>query len=259
MEVEMMRTLHCFPKSGSSSLTILLHFTVFLLWSAASSKECLTERVDKKDLFSSQSCCMVIPCRSLFHWRPDTKHFRDNWMNVCLKQGSQTRDQRAACGPRGPFVRPAMLFGNFETITFTFSNALTKRCREIIESKLNDTQCGFRPGRSITDKIFTLQQIFEKSWEYVKDIYACFDELVKAYDGVSSEKLLGVLREYGVDCYLLLAVKSLYPFFLLCVRVGRVKSRPLAGGVGLWQGCVLSRPFSYSTSAMGICSLSRAA
>ena len=28
-----------------------------------------------------------------------------------------------------------------------------KRCREIIESKLNDTQCGFRPGRSIIDHI----------------------------------------------------------------------------------------------------------
>ena len=44
-----------------------------------------------------------------------------------------------------------------------------------------------------------------------------------------------------------------------CVRVGRVKSRPFAGCVGLRQGCVLSRSFSYSTSAVGTYLLSRAA
>ena len=44
-----------------------------------------------------------------------------------------------------------------------------------------------------------------------------------------------------------------------CVRVGRVKSRPFAGGVGLRQGCVLPRSFSYTTSAVGTYLLSRAA
>jgi len=44
-----------------------------------------------------------------------------------------------------------------------------------------------------------------------------------------------------------------------CDRVGRVKSRPFAGCVGLRQGCVLSRSFSYTTLAVGIYLLSRAA
>ena len=43
------------------------------------------------------------------------------------------------------------------------STCLEKKCREIVESKLEDGQCGFRPGRSTTDQIFTLKQIFEKS------------------------------------------------------------------------------------------------
>ena len=33
-------------------------------------------------------------------------------------------------------------------------------------------QCGLRPGRSTTDQIFTLKQIFEKSWEYSKELNA---------------------------------------------------------------------------------------
>ena len=55
--------------------------------------------------------------------------------------------------------------------------AFQKRCMPIAlkrntkkESKLEDSQCGFRPGYSTTNQTFTLRQIFEKSWEYAKDI-----------------------------------------------------------------------------------------
>jgi len=51
-----------------------------------------------------------------------------------------------------------------------------KRCREIIEPKLEDTQCSCL-GCSTTTQILTLHQIFEKSWEYVKDVYAFFFNL----------------------------------------------------------------------------------
>jgi len=80
---------------------------------------------------------------------------------------------------------------------------------KIIEPKLDDTQCGFRRGRSIAEQISTLQQIFEKSWEYAKDLYTWFVDLVKyVYGWVPREKLWGVLWwEYGVDGCLLLAVK----------------------------------------------------
>ena len=46
-----------------------------------------------------------------------------------------------------------------------YAKCLERKCREIVESKLEDGQCRFRPGRSTTDQIFTLKQIFEKSWE----------------------------------------------------------------------------------------------
>ena len=57
---------------------------------------------------------------------------------------------------------------------------------------------------------------------------------------VPREKLWEVLREYCVDCRLLLAVKSLYSCSDVCVCVGGVKSQPSIVGVGLRQRCVLS-------------------
>jgi len=131
-------------------------------------------------------------------------------------------------------VRPAILFGNFLIISISIAKCLEKTCHEIIEPKLNDTQCGLRPGHSTTDHIFTLQQI-EKSWECAKDVYTCFVDLEKAYDRVTREKLSGVFPENGVDDRLLLAVKSLYSCSDVFVIVGRVKPQPFTVGLVLRQ------------------------
>jgi len=146
---------------------------------------------------------------------------------IHLNQGSQTR------GPRGRFVRPAMLFGNFQTIDIYIAKCLEQKFREIIESKLNDTQCGFSPGRGTTDQILPIQQIFQKSWEYAKDVYTCFVDPEKADGRFPRAKRWGVLRGNDIDGRLLLAVTSLYSCSEFCVRVGRLKSQPFAVGVGL--------------------------
>ena len=121
-----------------------------------------------------------------------------------------------------------------------FAKCLERRCREIVEPQLDDGQCGFRPGRSTTDQIFTLKQVFEKSWEYAKDVYACFVDLEKAYDRIPRNQLWSVLLDYGVDGQLLQAIKSLYSQSEVRVRIGGKKSKPFQVGIGLRQGCVLS-------------------
>ena len=81
---------------------------------------------------------------------------------------------------------------------------LEKIYRDIIKPKPVDTQCAFCPGLSIADQIFTLQQTFEKSWKYAKEIYICFVDLEKADAWVppsplrqaSREKLWRVYRPY---------------------------------------------------------------
>jgi len=115
-----------------------------------------------------------------------------------------------------------------------------KNTRRKIEGYLEDTKCGFRRARSITEQLSIFQQIFVKSWELAKDSYTCFVDLRKVYGWVSCEMLWGMLQEYGVDGCLLLAVKLLYFCSEDCVCVDRVKSQPFIVGVGLRQWCVLS-------------------
>jgi len=57
------------------------------------------------------------------------------------------------------------------------------------------------------EEISTLQHIFKKSWEHVKDLCTCFVDLGKVYGRVPREKLWVMLWEHGVDGCLLLAVK----------------------------------------------------
>ena len=121
-----------------------------------------------------------------------------------------------------------------------YAKYLERKYQEIVESKLEDDHCGFRPGRSTTDQFFTLRQIFEKSWEYGKDLFACFVDLEKAYNRVLRDELWKVLREDDVDGQLLLANKSIHCRPEVCVRVNGKQSTPFSVGVGLRQVCVLS-------------------
>ena len=121
-----------------------------------------------------------------------------------------------------------------------YAKCLEKKCREIVEPKLTDAQCGFRPGRSIMDQIFALQQIFEKSWEYAKEVNACFVDLEKAYDRIPRDKLWAVLLQYSIDGQLPNAVKSLYMHSEVCIRVNSATTKPFRVSVGLRQGCSLS-------------------
>ena len=65
-----------------------------------------------------------------------------------------------------------------------YAKCLEKKFREIVEPKLNG--CYVCPGRSTMDQIFALQQIFEKLWEYAKEVNACFVDLEKAYESIWS-------------------------------------------------------------------------
>ena len=110
------------------------------------------------------------------------------------------------------------------------------RCRESNWTKVGRYPMRFSPRPQHCRRISTLQKIFEKSWEHAKDLYRCFVDLGTVYGlccRVLRKKLCGVLWEYGVDGYLLLAVKSLYSCSEDCVRVRKVKSRPFSVGVRL--------------------------
>ena len=82
------------------------------------------------------------------------------------------------------------------------------------------------------DQMFARQQVFEKSWEYAKEVYTCFVDLEKGYDHVPRDKLWTVLLEYDMRGQLLAAIKS-YKQSEVCVCVNGMKTKPFNVSVGL--------------------------
>ncbi|KAI3372674.1 hypothetical protein L3Q82_023135, partial [Scortum barcoo] len=82
--------------------------------------------------------------------------------------------------------------------------------RPIVDPRIQEEQCGFRPGRGTLDQLYTLRRVLEGLWEFAQPVHMCFVDLEKAFDRVPRGILWGVLREYGVRGPLLRAVRSLY-------------------------------------------------
>jgi hypothetical protein len=57
---------------------------------------------------------------------------------------------------------------------------------------------GFRPNRSTIDNIFTVRQIFEKSYEYNIEIHNIFVDYSQAFDSVNKNKIIECLTKYDV-------------------------------------------------------------
>ena len=76
--------------------------------------------------------------------------------------------------------------------------------------ELPDVQAGFRKGRGTKDQIANIPQIIEKPTEFQKNIYFCFTEYAKAFDGVDHNKLWKILQEMGIPDHLTCVLRNLY-------------------------------------------------
>ena len=66
---------------------------------------------------------------------------------------------------------------------------LQARLQQYVNRKLPNVQAGFRKGRGIRDQIANIRWIIEKAREFQKNIYFCFTDYAKAFDGVDHNKL----------------------------------------------------------------------
>ncbi|KAI3375036.1 hypothetical protein L3Q82_021553 [Scortum barcoo] len=107
--------------------------------------------------------------------------------------------------------------------------------------RIQEEQCGFRPGRGTLDQLYTLHRVLEGLWEFAQPVHMCFVDLEKAFDRVPRGILWGVLRmSMGSGEPLLRAVRSLYDRSRSLVRIAGSKSDLFPVHVGLRQGCPLS-------------------
>lgn len=87
------------------------------------------------------------------------------------------------------------------------SNILYERMLPHAERILGDYQCGFRPGRSTIDQIFTIRQLLEKSWEHNANVHQLFIDFKQAYDSVDRNALYAILHEFQIPRKLIAMMK----------------------------------------------------
>ena len=79
---------------------------------------------------------------------------------------------------------------------------LQARLQQYMNRELPDIQAGFRKGRGTRDQIANIRWIIEKTREFQKNIYFCFIDYAKAFDGVDDKELWNILKEIGIPGHL---------------------------------------------------------
>ncbi|KAI3373571.1 hypothetical protein L3Q82_021956, partial [Scortum barcoo] len=63
-----------------------------------------------------------------------------------------------------------------------YARVLERRIRPIVDPRIQEEQCGFRPGRGTVDQLYTLRRVLEGLWEFAQPVHMCFVDLEKAFN-----------------------------------------------------------------------------
>ncbi|CAM4709419.1 unnamed protein product [Leuciscus chuanchicus] len=114
------------------------------------------------------------------------------------------------------------------------------RIQVIANRILPESQCGFRPGRSTIDLIFSVRQIQEKCIEQGRPLYAVFVDLTKAFDYVSRSGLFTILCQLGCPPKLLKIIQEFHVLTKATIQFEGSRSKEFPIFCGVKQGCVLA-------------------
>ncbi|XP_044750612.1 uncharacterized protein LOC123310952 [Coccinella septempunctata] len=122
----------------------------------------------------------------------------------------------------------------------TFLRVIHARIYKKCEYQMDNTQFGFRNGMGTREALFSLNVLAQRCRDMNVDVYACFIDYRKAFDCVSHEKMMQILRETGIDEQDLHVVSELYWHQTATVEIDQMTSEDIQIRRGVRQGCVLS-------------------
>ena len=111
--------------------------------------------------------------------------------------------------------------------------------KQYINWELPDVPAGFRKGRGTRDQIANIPWIIEQRISR-KNIYFCFIEYVKAFDGVDHNNLWKILKEMVIPDHLICLLRNLYAGQEATGRTCHGTTDWFHIGKGVCKGCILS-------------------
>ncbi|KAI3355453.1 hypothetical protein L3Q82_018289 [Scortum barcoo] len=120
------------------------------------------------------------------------------WWSLFLKKG----DRRVCSNYRG--ITLLSLPGK------VYARVLERRIRPIVDPRIQEEQCGFRPGRGTLDQLYTLHRVLEGLWEFAQTSPHVLCGSGEGIRPCPSWYSVGCSTSMGSGEPLLRAVRSLY-------------------------------------------------
>ena len=126
---------------------------------------------------------------------------------------------------------------------------LQARLQQYMDQELPDVQGGFRKGRKTRDQIANICWIIEKAREFQINIYSCFIDYAKDFDGMDQNKLWKILKQIGIPnhltclwetCMQVKKKKLILVFLHVLVRTRHGTMDWFIIGKGVCQACIIS-------------------
>ena len=121
------------------------------------------------------------------------------------------------------------------------SRTILNRLIPVLDSQLNESQCGFRSNRGCSDQLFNLRIIMQRAKEYNTPLYLSFIDLCKALDSINRNALWKVLRHsYNLPSKIINIIKAFHEETQGVVRYEGQTSKEFPIRSGVKQGDILS-------------------
>ena len=123
------------------------------------------------------------------------------------------------------------------------SAVLCERLKPFVNNLVGPYQCGFRPGKSTIDQIFTIRQILEKTKELQIETHYHFIDFKAAYDSIYREELYRAMSSFGIPVKLIRLCRMTMENARCSIKLGKDLTDAFDVKKGLRQGNALSCDF----------------